>query len=100
MRLHDIRHTYASLLISNSESLAYVKDQLGHSSIEITADIYGHLIPSSNREAVNRLDNPHPNAPYTHPAKIEKLQPIKIAASSISVVPKAGIVKRIMISNS
>lgn len=32
IRLHDLRHTYATLLIQNGESLAYVRDQLGHSS--------------------------------------------------------------------
>ena len=57
IRIHDMRHTYVSLLLSNGESPAYVKEQLGHSSIEITVDIYGHLIPGSNREAVNRLDS-------------------------------------------
>ena len=46
----------SSLLLTNGESLAYVKEQLGHSSIQMTVDIYGHLIPGSNREAVNRLD--------------------------------------------
>ncbi|MCK5680577.1 site-specific integrase, partial [bacterium] len=56
LRFHDIRHTFASLLLTNGESLAYVKEQLGHSSIQMTVDIYGHLIPGSNREAVNRLD--------------------------------------------
>jgi len=56
MRIHDIRHTFASLLLSNGESPVYVKDQLGHSSIKMTVDIYGHLIPGSNRGAVNRLD--------------------------------------------
>jgi len=81
MRLHDIRHAFASLLLSNGESPVYVKEQLGHSSIQITVDIYGHLIPSSNRKAVNRLDNPHPNAPYPHPAKTEKPQPVKITAN-------------------
>jgi len=35
-----------------------VKDQLGHSSIQITVDIYGHLIPGANRGAVDRLDDP------------------------------------------
>jgi integrase len=45
MRLHDIRHTYASLLLSKGENPVYVKEQLGHSSIKITVDIYGHLIP-------------------------------------------------------
>jgi len=73
MRLHDIRHSFASLLLSNGESPVYVKEQLGHSSIQITVDIYGHLIPSSNRKAVNRLDNLHPSAPYTHPEKTKKL---------------------------
>ena len=73
MRLHDTRHTFASLLLSNGESPVYVKEQLGHSSIQITVDIYGHLIPSSNRKAVNRLDNLHPSAPYPHPAKAQKL---------------------------
>ncbi len=57
MRIHDMRHTYASLLLSNGESPAYVKEQLGHASIQMTVDIYGHLIPSSNRQAVNRLDD-------------------------------------------
>jgi len=37
------------------ESPAYVKDQLGHSSIKMTVDIYGHWFPGANRQAVNRL---------------------------------------------
>jgi len=55
IRFHDLRHTFASLLIQNGESLAYVKDQLGHASIKMTVDVYGHLVPGANREAVNRL---------------------------------------------
>jgi integrase len=57
VRFHDLRHTYASLLIQQGESLAYVRDQLGHSSIQLTVDTYGHLIPSANRAAVDRLDD-------------------------------------------
>jgi integrase len=45
IRFHDLRHTFASLLIQNGESLTYVKEQLGHSSIKITVDVYGHLVP-------------------------------------------------------
>ncbi|MCI0621586.1 MAG: site-specific integrase [Acidobacteria bacterium] len=59
IRLHDLRHTFASLLIQNGESLAYVKDQMGHSSIKVTVDIYGHLVPGANRQAVNRLPTAH-----------------------------------------
>ena len=57
VRIHDLRHTFASMLIQNGESLAYVRDQLGHSSIAITVDTYGHLVPGSNRAAVDRLDS-------------------------------------------
>jgi integrase len=67
IRIHDIRHSYASLLLTQGESPVYVKEQLGHHSIQMTVDIYGHLIPSANRQAVNQLDDlsappPHPEA--------------------------------------
>jgi len=54
--LHFLRHTFASLLIQQGESLAYVKEQMGHSSIDITVDTYGHLVPGGNRQAVDKLD--------------------------------------------
>jgi integrase len=57
IRFHDLRHTFASLLLQNDESLVYVKEQLGHSSIQVTVDTYGHLIPGANRAAVDRLDD-------------------------------------------
>lgn len=53
---HDIRHTFASLLLNKGKSPVYVKERLGHSSIQMTVDIYGHLIPNSNRNAINSLD--------------------------------------------
>jgi integrase len=42
---HTLRHTYASLMIQGGESLAYIRDQLGHHSIKLTVDTYGHLVP-------------------------------------------------------
>lgn len=56
-RIHDIRHTFASSLLSQGEPLNYVKEQLGHASIQTTVDVYGHIVPGSNRNAVNRLDD-------------------------------------------
>src|SRR3990167_1762192 len=58
VRFHDLRHTFASLLLQNGESPVYVKEQMGHSSIQVTVDCYGHLIPGGNKQAVDRLDTP------------------------------------------
>ena len=57
IRFHDLRHTFASLLLQHGESPVYVKEQMGHSSIQVTVDLYGHLIPGGNKQAVDRLDN-------------------------------------------
>jgi integrase len=54
-RLHDLRHTYASLLLTDGAPMAYVSDMMGHSSIELTVKRYGHLIPKRNRHFVNAL---------------------------------------------
>ena len=56
LRFHDLRHTFASLLLQQGESPVYVKEQMGHSSIQVTVDLYGHLIPGGNKQAVDRLD--------------------------------------------
>jgi integrase len=56
VRFHDLRHTFATALIQQGEGLAYVRDQMGHSSIKVTVDIYGHLVPGGNRQAVDKLD--------------------------------------------
>lgn len=47
-RLHDIRHYYASLLISNGESVKVVQKRLGHASAAETLDTYAHLWPDSD----------------------------------------------------
>ncbi len=57
-RFHDIRHTFASLLLAQGESVHYVKEQMGHASTQTTVDVYEHLVPGSNRRAVDQLDDP------------------------------------------
>jgi len=69
MRIHDLRHTFASLLLQHGESVVYVKEQLGHGSIQITVDTYGHLIPGANRAAVDRLDDVPKLQPDATPAQ-------------------------------
>jgi len=49
--------------ISNARLIAYVKEQIGYHSIEVTTDVYGHLVPGANRDAVDRLAvTGHPRA--------------------------------------
>ena len=71
IRFHDLRHTFASLLLQNGESLHYVKEQMGHSSIKMTVDIYGHLVPGANRQAVNRLPGPSSTTKETRTGTID-----------------------------
>ena len=56
LRFHDLRHFFASLLISQGFSPKYVCDQLGHSSIQMTFDKYGHLFPRAREEASVKLE--------------------------------------------
>ncbi|MFC1890868.1 tyrosine-type recombinase/integrase [Thermodesulfobacteriota bacterium] len=56
IRFHDLRHTFASLLIDQGEHPKYIQSQLGHSSINVTMDTYGHLMRAVNPEASNKLD--------------------------------------------
>ncbi len=56
-RFHDLRHSFGSLPIQDGASLACVKEQMGHSSIQITVDVHGHLIPGADIAWVDRLDS-------------------------------------------
>lgn len=56
LRFHDLRHTCASLLIAQGANLVAICRQLGHSSIEITANRYGHLFPDELDRLADALD--------------------------------------------
>ncbi len=57
VRFHDLRHTYASLLIEQGENIKYIQSQLGHSSPTVTLNVYAHLMKPVNQEAARRLEN-------------------------------------------
>jgi hypothetical protein len=57
IRLHDLRHTFASQLIEQGNHPKYIQEQLGHASITMTMDTYGHLFPNRNRGLVDGLDS-------------------------------------------
>jgi len=56
IRFHDLRHTYASMLIEQGENIKYIQSQLGHSSPSVTLDIYAHLMNPTNQEAARKLE--------------------------------------------
>jgi integrase len=53
---HQLRHTYASLLIAAGADFKYIQAQLGHASIQVTMDVYGHLFPGTFARPVDVLD--------------------------------------------
>src|SRR5688572_18828291 len=90
IRLHDLRHTFASLLLQQGESVVYVKEQLGHGSIQITVDTYGHLIPGANRGAVDRLDDAAPMQPSATQARPEALEDDIETNEDVDLLGKSG----------
>ncbi len=57
IRIHDLRHSHASLLINQGEDYLVVKERLGHASITTTIDTYSHLYPSKQKNLANKLDD-------------------------------------------
>lgn len=56
-RLHDLRHTFASLLLAADVHPKIVQEALGHSSVTITLDTYSHLLPNIQKGAADKLDD-------------------------------------------
>jgi integrase len=57
IRIHDLRHTYATLRISKGDNIADVSNQLGHHSVKLTMDVYYHWIPGKKKSEVDELDD-------------------------------------------
>ena len=56
IHIHCLRHSHASLLISNGESIVMVAKRLGHSSIEQTLNTYSHLMPDDEKKMLKNLE--------------------------------------------
>ena len=55
-RFHDLRHTFASIMLLAGIHPKIVSEMLGHSSVALTLDTYSHVIPGLQKAAVRRLD--------------------------------------------
>jgi integrase len=52
IRIHGLRHSYATIMLTKGATPVFVKNQLGHSSISITVDLYGdHWLDDENNQA-------------------------------------------------
>ena len=56
IRLHDARHTHASLMLKQGIHPKVVQERLGHSSIQMTIDTYSHVAPGIQEAAAKRFD--------------------------------------------
>jgi site-specific recombinase XerD len=56
IRFHDLRHTSATLLLTQGVHPKVVQERLGHSQISVTLDIYSHVMPSMQVDAARSLD--------------------------------------------
>ena len=54
--LHECRHTFASLMIAAGVNAKALSTYMGHAGIQITLDLYGHLMPGNEGEAAAQLD--------------------------------------------
>lgn len=56
MRLHDLRHTMATLMLAAGEHPKVVSKRLGHATVGITLDTYSHVLPGLQEAAADRLE--------------------------------------------
>lgn len=57
LRFHDLRHSHATLLLSGGMNPKVVQERLGHESVKTTLDLYGHVLPTAQRDAATLVGN-------------------------------------------
>lgn len=57
VRLHDARHTHATLMLKSGTSPKVIQERLGHSNFSTTMNLYAHVSPGMQQDAANRFDN-------------------------------------------
>jgi integrase len=71
MRFHDLRHAYATLLIAIENNPRVVMELMGHSTIAVTMNLYGHVAEDTARIATRRLGEAFGNATVTQPGSAD-----------------------------
>ena len=100
IRIHDVRHSHASLLINQGCDALILADRLGHEKVSTTLNTYSHLFPHKQQELVSSLENlgvnnaPEPTPPLANPfAKgAEETEPKEKASGNIIPMPIRKII--------
>lgn len=71
LRFHDLRHTYATYLLSRGVPVKYVQTQLGHATARMTLDVYASVMPSVKFGAIKMLENLEKNEQIEHKLSTE-----------------------------
>jgi integrase len=82
LRVYDLRHTHASLLIHEGVHPKKISERLGHSSIKLTMDTYGHLFEGSDRDSAEKMEK------LLAPKKGEKIRSSREPQAALRIVPK------------
>jgi site-specific recombinase XerD len=56
MRIHDLRHPFATILLIQGANMRMVMDLLGHSQVNLMLDTYSHILPAMRKEAAQQMD--------------------------------------------
>jgi integrase len=76
IRLHDARHTHATMMLKGNVSPKVVSERLGHSTVSLTLDVYSHVIPGLHEAAALRFDEMRGRTlKLTNPANEEAVSP-------------------------
>ena len=82
LRFHDLRHTCAALLIAQGAHPKAMMERLGHSSVTVTLDRYGHLLPSLDEALVDGLERTYRDAISNNSRPVRGLEVVTLAAAS------------------
>jgi hypothetical protein len=86
LRVYDLRHTHASLLINEGVHPKKISERLGHSSIKLTMDTYGHLFEGSDRDSADKVEK------LLAPKEAERGGGEAAPKTRLRIVPKAACV--------
>jgi integrase len=73
-RFHDLRHSYAAMLIAQSAHPRAIMERMGHSTIQVTLGTYGHLFPSLEASLTAALDHVYRTAEPTRTADVREIE--------------------------